>query len=129
MNCHKVIGTDNEKVLPVRESLALSVPIEWIRVHKLPDYVFFNHAAHLRAGVACLSCHGNVAQMPRIMQVEPLSMSWCLDCHRKPDANLRPPAEVTNMNWKKPADYTVWIANWKTEKKINPPVDCSGCHR
>lgn len=129
MNCHGVIGTDNEKLLFVRESWESSKPIQWIKVHKLPDYAYFNHAAHLRAGVGCVSCHGNVAQMVTVRQVESLSMGWCLDCHRNPDPHLRPVAEVTNMNWTPPSDHAAFIADWKKEKQLNPPVDCSGCHR
>lgn len=129
MNCHQIIGTDNERLLPVRESWATKVPIEWIRVHKVPDYAFFDHSAHVNAGVGCTSCHGNVAQMVKVIQTETLSMGWCLNCHREPDEHLRPPDEVTNMNWVKPADHATFVENWKTEKNINPPVDCSGCHR
>jgi len=129
MNCHTLIGTDNEKLLLVRESWATKEPIPWVRVHKLPDYAYFNHAAHVTAGVGCASCHGNVATMERVMQVKPLSMSWCLDCHRFPDKHLRPLSEITNMNWKPAADHQQFVEKWKKEKSISPPVDCSGCHR
>lgn len=129
MNCHTLVGTDNEKLLPVRESWATKEPIQWVRVHKVPDYAYFDHSAHVNAGVGCISCHGNVAEMEKVIQVEPLSMSWCLDCHRNPDEQLRPVSEVTNMNWVKPSDHKQFVENWKKEKNINPPVDCSGCHR
>lgn len=129
MNCHTLVGTDNEKLLPVRESWATKEPIHWVRVHKVPDYAYFDHSAHVNAGVGCISCHGNVAEMEKVIQVEPLSMSWCLDCHRNPDDYLRPVSEVTNMNWVKPSDHKQFVDNWKKEKNINPPVDCSGCHR
>jgi hypothetical protein len=129
MNCHTLVGTDNEKLLPVRESWATKEPIHWVRVHKVPDYAYFDHSAHVNAGVGCISCHGNVAEMVKVIQVKPLSMSWCLDCHRNPDEHLRPVSEVTNMNWVKPSDHKQFVENWKKEKNINPPVDCSGCHR
>lgn len=129
MNCHKIIGTQNEKLLKVRESYATGQPIQWLRVHKLPDYAYFDHRAHLRAGVGCSSCHGNVAQMEVVQQVEPLSMSWCLDCHRNPDRALRPADQVTSMNWIPPKNQIEIAARLKAEKKIEPPVDCSGCHR
>ena len=87
MNCHKMVMPESEKLAPVRESYATKVPIQWVRIHKVPDYAFFNHAAHLRAGVSCISCHGNVAQMEVVMQKQPLSMGWCVNCHR--DANAR----------------------------------------
>lgn len=128
MNCHKIIGTDNEKLLPVRESWANSKPIPWVRVHRVPDFAYFNHAAHLRAGVGCISCHGNVADMAVVEQKKPLSMGWCLDCHRNPTMNLRPADEVTNMNWL-PSDQGQFAKKVMEEKKISPPVDCSGCHR
>jgi len=129
MNCHQVVGVDNPNVDPVRESWNTGKPIEWVRVHMLPDYAYFNHAAHLRAGVGCIECHGNVRQMDLIEQKQPLSMAWCLDCHRSPDTRLRPLAELTNMEWTPPADHAEWVARFKTEQKINPPEDCSACHR
>jgi hypothetical protein len=129
MNCHQLIGTENEKLLPVRESWASGEPIEWVRVHKVADYAYFDHAAHLRAGVSCQSCHGRVDQMEVVMQVEPMSMGWCLTCHRDPDMHLRPREELTNFNWRPPADQEDFAERIKREKNINPPVDCSGCHR
>ena len=63
------------------------------------------------------------------MQVKPLSMGWCLDCHRNPDAYLRPVEEVTNMSWVPPPNQQEFIQRVKKEKQISPPVDCSGCHR
>ncbi len=129
MNCHTLVGADNDKLMPVRESWANKTPIQWVRVHKTPDYAYFDHAAHVNAGVGCISCHGKVTEMEKITQVEPLSMSWCLDCHRNPDEHLRPVSEVTNMNWTPPADHADFVKRWKKEKNIKPPVDCSGCHR
>jgi menaquinone reductase, multiheme cytochrome c subunit len=129
MNCHKLILPQSEKLLKVRESYSTGQPIPWVRVHELPDYAYFNHSAHLHAGVGCASCHGNVAQMEQVTQVQPLSMSWCLDCHRNPDLSLRPPDQVTNMNWTPPANQMEFAKRVKEEKHINPPTDCSGCHR
>ncbi len=129
MNCHTLIKTDSEKLAAVRESWGSGKPIEWVRVHKLPDYVFFNHSAHLRAAIGCQSCHGTVSEMEEVMQVEPLSMGWCLNCHRNPDMYLRPVSEITNMKWT-PADKQLEFARQvKQEKNIAPPVVCSGCHR
>ncbi len=129
MNCHRIILTESEKLLPVRESFATGRPIRWIKVHRLPDYVYFNHGIHLYAGVGCASCHGNIANMEVVQQAKPLSMSWCLDCHRNPDSSLRPPNEITNMNWTPPENQAAFAAQVKKEKNLNPPVDCSGCHR
>ena len=129
MNCHTMVKPDTEKMKPVSASFASGQPMEWIRVHHLPDFVYFNHSAHIHAGVGCISCHGNVTQMEEITLSKPLSMSWCLGCHRNPDQNLRPVSEITNMNWEKPADHATWVAGWKIEKNIKPPTACSGCHR
>ncbi|NUM80167.1 cytochrome c3 family protein [bacterium] len=129
MNCHKMVLTQSEKLLPVRESFASGMPIEWVKVHKIPDYAYFNHSAHINAGVGCESCHGNVAQMEVVEQKQPLSMGWCLDCHRNPDMHLRKPSEITKMGWTPPKDQLAFAAQVKKEKHIAPPEDCSGCHR
>jgi len=129
MNCHTLILPESEKLLPVRESHQVGIPIEWVRVHMLPDYAYFDHSAHLRAGVGCISCHGRVDQMAKVQQVEPLSMGWCLDCHRDPAKHLRPPSEVTNMTWTPPENQLERAQQQIEELDINPPVDCSGCHR
>lgn len=129
MNCHKLILPESEKLLPVRESWAARMPIKWVRIHKIPDYAYFNHTAHLNAGVGCFTCHGNVAEMVEVRQVQPLSMGWCLDCHRNPGPNLRPHEELTNMKWTPPSDQAAFAERVIREKHIQPPVDCSGCHR
>jgi hypothetical protein len=129
MNCHNIVGTESERLLPVRESWASGIPIKWIRVHQSPDFVYFDHSAHITAGVGCASCHGNVASMELVEQKLPHSMGWCLDCHRNPDPHLRPRDEITNMNWIPPADQRNFAEKARTEKNIAPPEDCSGCHR
>jgi hypothetical protein len=129
MNCHRLVRKDSPKLLPIRESHATGQPVEWIKVHDLPDYVFFNHSAHVTRGVGCVSCHGRVDRMEKVFQKEPLSMSWCLDCHRAPEKNLRPPAEVTNMNWTAPGDPVAYGAQLREQGNINPPTHCSTCHR
>lgn len=129
MNCHKLVKADSEKIKPILASFETGKPIEWIRVHNLPDYAFFDHSVHLKAGVGCASCHGNVAQMEKVTQKEPLSMSWCLDCHRSPDKHLRPINEVTNMKWTPPSNQAEFAAAVKEERRLAPPEDCTGCHR
>ena len=129
LNCHKLILTESEKLLPLRESMSNNVPIQWVRVHMPPDYAYFDHGAHLNAGVGCVYCHGNVAQMVVVSQTQPLSMSWCLECHRNPAPFLRPVKQVTNMNWQPPVDQKSFAEQVIKEKNINPPVACSGCHR
>jgi len=129
MNCHTLIKTDSEKLKPVQESWANGEPIQWVRIHDLPDYAYFNHSAHINAGVGCISCHGNIAEMEEVIQTESLSMGWCLDCHRAPEMHLRPKEQVTNMKWMPPENQIAWAQEIIKEKNINPPVDCSGCHR
>jgi nitrogen fixation-related uncharacterized protein len=129
MNCHTLVKPESEKLAPLMTSWQTGKPLEWVRVHMLPDYAYFDHSAHISVGVGCFSCHGNVAEMEKVMQVEPLSMSWCLDCHKNPEQHLRPISEVTNMKWEAPQNQLEFAAKVIKEKKISPPVDCSGCHR
>jgi len=91
MNCHdKIRPNDARNLGPVLASYQSGEPIEWIKVHNLPDYVYFNHSAHVTRGVSCVSCHGRVDRMDEVYQAMPLSMAWCLDCHRDPAPNIRP---------------------------------------
>jgi hypothetical protein len=129
MNCHILIKPDSKLLEPVHESWGNNTAIEWIRVHKVPDYAFFDHSAHVTRGVGCASCHGRVDQMEEVMLVEPLSMGWCLDCHRNPDAHLRPLDKVTQMDWTAPENQLQLAEKIKKERHINPPTDCTGCHR
>ena len=129
MNCHEAVQRDSEKLAPIRESMASGRSMRWVRVHNLPDYAYFDHSVHLRAGVGCVSCHGQIDQMEVVTQVEPLSMSWCLDCHRSPASRLRPADEVTNMQWIRPRDHQEWAEQTIQTLQIDPPTDCSGCHR
>lgn len=62
-------------------------PIEWVKVHNLPDYVYFDHRAHVNVGVKCQTCHGPVETMERLRQAEDLSMGWCVNCHRDATEN------------------------------------------
>ncbi len=129
MNCHKTVARTSDALSPVRASAASGRPLRWVRVHKLPDYAYFDHRAHVRAGVGCVSCHGQIEQMEVVQQVEPLSMSWCLDCHRDPRPSLRPRSEVTNMAWKPARDRAARERQLAQLPAVNPPIHCSGCHR
>lgn len=129
MNCHAKIRTESPKLIAVRESHATGMPVPWVRVHDLPDYVYFNHSAHVRRGVGCVECHGRVDKMEVVTQVEPLSMGWCLDCHRDPDARLRPPDSVTTMDWVPPEDARRFGKQLRLARNIYPPTDCGACHR
>ncbi|MFH2036861.1 MAG: cytochrome c3 family protein [Candidatus Zixiibacteriota bacterium] len=129
MNCHKIVLSQSEKMIPVINSWNNDEPLEWNRVHKLPDYVYFDHSMHLYAGIGCFSCHGNIAQMEKVTQVKPLSMSWCLDCHRNPTPNIRPLDKITSMDWEPSTDQAEMAEKLIDEKNIAPPTNCSGCHR
>ena len=129
MNCHAMIKADSPKLTALRDSWNNKTPMEWVRIHKIPDYAYFDHSVHIHAGVGCETCHGNIASMERVAQNKPLSMKWCLDCHRNPDPYLRPAHAVTVMNWTPPANQMAFAAEVKKTKHINPPVTCAGCHR
>src|SRR5665213_1520614 len=112
INCHSEIWTNAELLEPVRQSWATGASIQWIRVHDLPDYVYFNHEVHVNKGIGCASCHGRVDEMPLMYQQNTLQMEWCLNCHRNPAVNLRPTSEIYNMAWAGPSkDQPVWCAS------------------
>ena len=132
MNCHSQIWADSPYLAPVRESWRTGKPIEWVRVHDLPDYVYFNHSIHVKKGVGCSTCHGNVAQMPVVYQASSLQMEWCLQCHRNPEQFVRPEAEIYNMEWITPANQEEAGAQLIKTYHIQPPnilTSCSTCHR
>jgi hypothetical protein len=111
INCHSQIWTNAALLEPVRQSWATGASIQWIKVHDLPDYVYFNHEIHVNKGIGCASCHGRVDQMPLMYMENTLQMEWCLNCHRNPAVNLRPTGEVYNMAWAGPStDKPVWCA-------------------
>ena len=131
MNCHSQVKTDSPRLALVRESFESGQAIPWVRVHDLPDYAYFDHRPHLAAGVGCASCHGRIDGMVVVEMDQPLSMGWCLDCHRNPGPNLRPLDQITNMNWDEQPQKAQY--NYKEdperERMPSPPVHCSGCHR
>ncbi|MBI4892883.1 MAG: cytochrome c3 family protein [Acidobacteria bacterium] len=129
MNCHVRVREKSPKLQLVRESYATGQPVPWVKVHRLPDYVYFNHQAHVKVGVSCVSCHGRVDQMAEVRQVQPLSMAWCLECHRNPAANIRPAEYVTKLDWKPEGDPAEIGAKLMKAKGIKPPDNCSACHR
>ncbi len=133
MNCHATVKTDSVKLLPIRESARTGKAIKWVRVHKTPDYAFFDHSPHIKAAIGCEDCHGRIDQMPVVMQHEPLNMQWCLDCHFEPEQHLRPPEFVTTMGYDPVQDVGRTQEEIGKEIKekhgINPPLNCSGCHR
>ena len=138
MNCHSQVQKDNPKLKALVDSWTTGRPVEWVQIHKTPDYVYFNHSVHVNRGVSCVSCHGRVDQMETVWHHESQSMEWCLDCHRAPEEKLRPVKEVTNLAWQAPRqgdesqeDAQLRIGNEiKKREGINPPdKSCAGCHR
>jgi len=135
MNCHKQIWADSPSLEPVRASFETGKPIEWIRVHDLPDYVYFNHSIHVNKGVGCSTCHGQVDQMPIVYEASTLQMEWCLECHRAPERFVRPKKEAFNMSWraenKTEGDFQE-ARSLIAKYNIQPPkvlTSCSTCHR
>jgi hypothetical protein len=128
MNCHGQIDSNNpEEVQKIRDSWDSGKPIEWVRVHNLPDYAYFSHEAHVNVGVGCETCHGRIDQMEVVFQTEPLSMSWCLDCHRNPEEHLRPVDEVTTMGYEVENQIEMG-KRLVAQKNIHAPEYCQGCH-
>ncbi len=156
MNCHNTIHTDSPLLEPIRESYESGMPVLWTKVHDLPDYAYFNHSAHIAGGVSCVECHGRVDRMDVVEQMEPLSMSWCLDCHRNPQEALRPVELVTKLdldpanrewssvreqirstdtpslngwNWEDSQNWEEFQKGLMAHYQTNTSVDCSTCHR
>lgn len=132
MSCHSQLFTDAPVLEPVRQSFQTGQPLHWLRVHDLPDFVYFNHSIHVAKGVACVQCHGRVDQMPLMRRVASLDMQWCLACHRNPGSHLvMPQSRVFDPHW----------SSQPTEREVAELVqayhlpsrqrmtDCSTCHR
>src|SRR2546426_12136886 len=103
MNCHSQVWSDSPALAPVRDSFRDDRSIQWIRVHNLPGFVYFDHSIHIHQGIGCVSCHGRIDEMPFTYQVPSLLMEWCLDCHHHPEQHIRPREQVFNMRWQ-PSD-------------------------
>jgi hypothetical protein len=129
INCHSQIWTNAALLEPVRQSWATDASIQWIKVHDLPDYVYFNHEIHVNKGIGCASCHGRVDQMPLMYMQNTLQMEWCLNCHRNPAVNLRPTSEIYNMAWAGPStDKPVWCApTGKGASGTGPTAESVAC--
>jgi len=131
MSCHTQITPDSPKLEAVRESWKSGRPLDWVRVNQVPDYAYFNHAAHVRRGVTCQSCHGPVPNMEALYQDQPQSMAWCLDCHRAPENHLRPPGAVFDIRWAPGSGAADFMAGQKVRRtqESAPPLSCGACHR
>ena len=136
MNCHNQVLKDDPRLELVRESAQSGRPIPWVQIHRVPDFVYFNHSVLVDRGISCVECHGPVTRMEELYHFQPLSMTFCLDCHRNPAAKIRPPDKITDLNWKwsdnaeenarlQKANGEKMVHDWKVESLQN----CSACHR
>ena len=135
MNCHNQVIKEDPRLALVRESHLSGAAIPWVQVHKLPDYVYFNHSVHVNRGVSCVECHGPVHKMDEVYHAKPFSMAFCLECHRDPASKIRPLDKITDLDWgsddseeesdmrRKQGEQLVH--DWKVESLVN----CSACHR
>ncbi len=133
MNCHNEIWADSPYLEPVKESFRENKPIQWERVHDLPEYAYFNHSIHIAKGVGCASCHGQIDNMPAVYQEHTLQMEWCLSCHRDPGPEIRPQSEIYNMNFDpyqmtaaQEAEVKEKIGKLRSTELL---TSCSTCHR
>ena len=131
MTCHSQIWTNAQMLAPVRQSFASGKPLHWQRVNRVPDYVFFDHSIHVAKGIGCAVCHGPVQQMALMRQQQPLTMGWCLSCHRDPARYIRPKDQVFNMYWRPPPDQIAQGRKLIAAYGIHTAhlTDCSTCHR
>lgn len=131
MNCHSLVKANSPMLAPIRDSYESGQPVPWVKIHRTPDYVYFNHSVHINRGISCVHCHGQVNEMEEVYHAKPLSMAFCLECHRNPENFIRPVDEVTNLNFQYDSreeqieQGTKFVHDWK----VNPPQSCSGCHR
>ena len=131
MGCHSQVASATPSLELVRQSAETNTPLEWVRVHNLADYVYFNHAIHVKQGVGCETCHGRIDEMPIVAKAQTLQMEWCLECHRNPENYLRPRDAVFTMGWTPPIDQAVLGKQLISEHGVQTKhlTDCSTCHR
>jgi Cytochrome c7 and related cytochrome c len=129
MNCHSQIWATAPILEPIRASFRDDRPVRWIRVHDLPDFVYFNHSVHIKKGVGCETCHGRVDEMPLTLQANTLQMDWCLNCHRNPENYVRPRSEIYTMGYRPPVPQSVIGPQLVQEYGIRGNTNCSTCHR
>ncbi|SVB72197.1 uncharacterized protein METZ01_LOCUS225051 [marine metagenome] len=137
MNCHSAVRADDPKLEPVRASYKdANKPVEWVQIHKLPDYVYFNHSVHVNRGVSCVECHGRVDEMDEVRHEKHFSMTFCLDCHRElspengdPNKRLRPLDKITDLAYDRSSDPDNKDRNFVEEWHVKTSENCSACHR
>jgi hypothetical protein len=129
MGCHAQILANSPYLEPVRSSYANDESIQWVKVHDLPDFVYFDHSIHVNKGVGCTTCHGQVNEMPLMWTVKTLQMEWCLECHRAPEKFVRPREAVFRTDYQSPADQLVLGRTLVADYRIKSLTSCSTCHR
>jgi len=129
MNCHSQVWNESPALRPVREAYFTGMPIRWQRVHRLPDFVYFDHSIHIAKGVGCVECHGRVDEMPLVMQTTPMTMGFCLECHRDPAPRLRPKEAIFDRAWKPPADRRALGLELMDRYDVHTRTSCTTCHR
>ena len=131
MNCHNTVKKDSPLLAVVRSSYESGDPVPWVKVHELPDFAYFNHAVHVNRGVSCVECHGKINEMEVVTHTEPLSMGFCLECHRNPAGRVRQPEDIFNLDSPTIAATAGIEAGEKFvhDWNIKPPQSCTGCHR
>src|SRR5262249_1740239 len=129
MNCHAQIWLQSDFLEPVRVSFRTNESIPWIKVHDLPDFVYFDHSIHVHKGIGCVSCHGRVDEMNQVWQASSLQMEWCLEGHRHPERHVRPLARVFDMAWTPSGDQEALGRQLVRQLDVHPRVDCDTCHR
>ena len=129
MNCHTQIKPESSALAPIRAAAKGGKPVEWIRVHKTPDYVFFNHSVHVNRGISCVECHGQINKMKVVRHEKSFSMGFCLNCHRNPEKFIRDPRTTNIYDLDSKRAGVSEGEKLVEHMKINPPESCSGCHR
>jgi hypothetical protein len=131
MNCHNQVLKDDPRLALVRESAATGKPVPWVQIHRMPDFVYFNHSVHVNRGISCVECHGRIDQMDEVYHAKPFSMSFCLECHRHPETKLRPLDKITDLKWQanSEADQLAKGLQIKKEWKVESLQTCGTCHR
>jgi hypothetical protein len=129
MSCHSQVWTQSPELSAVRHSYFANEPLHWQRVNRLPDFVFFDHSAHVSHGVGCVTCHGRVDLMPQVYAAAPLMMRWCLDCHRAPEQHLRPLDKITDMEWQPDRPQLELGRELRDRLGVRALTHCSTCHR
>jgi hypothetical protein len=131
MNCHTQVLKASPALAVVRESFETGKSVPWVHVHVMPSFVYFDHSIHLNRGIGCVECHGKVNEMDVVTQKKPMSMGFCLDCHRAPAEHVRANEDIFNLDSPTIASAHGIAAarQFVAERKINPPQSCSGCHR